>query len=266
MGAGGASADARHRTGRGRSSARRPPATSCGGDSRARCSSPRGLQIGVNYANDYFDGVRGVDTAERIGPPRLTASGRVSPRAVLLAALAALFVGALAGLALALATAPIAILFVGALALVAALLYSGGPRPYAGLGLGEVMVFCFFGLMAVVRKRLRAGRDDPRKRLVVGCRDGIARRRRARREQPARHLDGCGERQANARGSPRRPADAPAVPSDDGGRVRRDRCGRAGVHRERVGRDSRNGGCSPLPRGRSRSGRSRRPAPRPART
>jgi 1,4-dihydroxy-2-naphthoate octaprenyltransferase len=108
-----------------------------------------GLQIGVNFANDYFDGVRGVDTAERLGPPRLTASGRVSPRAVLVAALASLLVGAAAGLALALATAPAAILFVGALALIAALLYSGGPRPYAGLGLGEVMVFCFFGLMAV---------------------------------------------------------------------------------------------------------------------
>ncbi|MEX0755255.1 MAG: 1,4-dihydroxy-2-naphthoate polyprenyltransferase [Actinomycetota bacterium] len=108
-----------------------------------------GLQIGVNYANDYFDGVRGVDTAERVGPVRLTASGAASPRAVLTAALGALVVAAIAGLGLALATAPVLILLVGALALVAALLYSGGPRPYAGLGLGEVIVFCFFGLMAV---------------------------------------------------------------------------------------------------------------------
>ena len=107
-----------------------------------------GLQVGVNYANDYFDGVRGVDTHERLGPPRLTASGAASPRAVLVAALVALGVAAAAGLALALATEPVLILFVGALALVAALLYSGGPRPYAGLGLGEVMVFAFFGLMA----------------------------------------------------------------------------------------------------------------------
>jgi 1,4-dihydroxy-2-naphthoate octaprenyltransferase len=107
-----------------------------------------GLQVGVNYANDYFDGVRGVDTHERLGPPRLTASGEASPRAVLVAALVALGVAAVAGLALALATEPLLILFVGALALVAALLYSGGPRPYAGLGLGEVMVFAFFGLMA----------------------------------------------------------------------------------------------------------------------
>lgn len=107
-----------------------------------------GLQVGVNYANDYFDGIRGVDTHERLGPPRLTVSGAASPRAVLLAALASLGVAAVAGLALAIVTAPPLVLLVGALALVASLLYSGGPRPYAGLGLGEVMVFAFFGLMA----------------------------------------------------------------------------------------------------------------------
>ncbi len=107
-----------------------------------------GLQIGVNLANDYFDGVRGVDTHHRLGPPRLTASGAATPRAVLAAALVALGVAAVAGLALALATEPMLILGVGALALIAAVLYSGGPRPYAGLGLGELMVFLFFGLMA----------------------------------------------------------------------------------------------------------------------
>ena len=107
-----------------------------------------GLQIGVNFANDYFDGVRGVDTAERLGPPRLTASGAVRPRAVLVAAFVCLGLAALSGLALALATTPVVILAVGASALGAALLYSGGPRPYAGLGLGELMVFLFFGMMA----------------------------------------------------------------------------------------------------------------------
>lgn len=107
-----------------------------------------GLQVGVNLANDYFDGVRGVDTHERMGPPRLTQSGAASPRAVLTAALASLAVAGIAGLALALVTQPVLILAVGALALGAALLYSGGPRPYAGLGLGELMVFVFFGLMA----------------------------------------------------------------------------------------------------------------------
>jgi 1,4-dihydroxy-2-naphthoate octaprenyltransferase len=106
------------------------------------------LQIGVNFANDYFDGVRGVDTPDRLGPPRLTASGAASPQAVLAAALASLGVAAACGLALALATSPVLILAVGALALLAAMGYSGGPRPYAGLGLGELMVFVFFGLMA----------------------------------------------------------------------------------------------------------------------
>jgi 1,4-dihydroxy-2-naphthoate polyprenyltransferase len=107
-----------------------------------------GLQVGVNYANDFFDGIRGVDTSARLGPPRLVASGAASPRAVLVAALIAIGAASLAGLALALVTEPVLILVVGALALVAAFAYSGGPRPYAGLGLGEVMVFLFFGLMA----------------------------------------------------------------------------------------------------------------------
>ena len=107
-----------------------------------------GLQVGVNYANDYFDGIRGVDSTGRLGPPRLVATGVASPLAVLAAALVSIGVAGFVGLALALATAPVLILFVGALALLAAFAYSGGPRPYAGLGLGEVMVFCFFGLMA----------------------------------------------------------------------------------------------------------------------
>ena len=107
-----------------------------------------GLQVGVNFLNDYFDGIRGVDTPERVGPARLVASGVASPVAVLIAALASIAVAGFAGLALALVTQPVLILVVGALALVAAFAYSGGPRPYAGLGLGEVMVFVFFGLMA----------------------------------------------------------------------------------------------------------------------
>ena len=107
-----------------------------------------GLQIGVNLANDYFDGVRGVDTHERVGPPRLTQSGAATPRAVLVAALLSIAVAGFAGLALAIATRPVLVLVVGGLGILAALLYSGGPRPYAGLGLGEVMVFVFFGLAA----------------------------------------------------------------------------------------------------------------------
>jgi 1,4-dihydroxy-2-naphthoate polyprenyltransferase len=107
-----------------------------------------GLQIGVNLANDYFDGVRGVDTRARLGPPRLTATGAATPTTVLAAALASFGVAAVCGLALALVTSPVLILIIGALALLAAFGYSGGPRPYGALGLGELMVFLFFGVMA----------------------------------------------------------------------------------------------------------------------
>jgi 1,4-dihydroxy-2-naphthoate octaprenyltransferase len=107
------------------------------------------LQVGVNYANDYFDGVRKVDTAARVGPVRLTASGLASPRAVRTAALAAFAVAAAVGAWLALAT-DARLVILGAAAVGAAILYSGGPKPYAARGLGEVSVFLFFGLAAGV--------------------------------------------------------------------------------------------------------------------
>ena len=106
-----------------------------------------GLQIGVNFANDYQDGMRGIDTHERQGPQRLTSSGVASPRSVLLAALASVAVAGVAGLALAVATS-LWLIPIGAAAMLALWFYSGGPRPYGSLGLGEVMVFAFFGLMA----------------------------------------------------------------------------------------------------------------------
>ena len=106
-----------------------------------------GLQVGVNLANDYQDGVRGVDTLERLGPPRLTSSGLAPARSVLFGALACVFVAGLSGLALA-AVTTWWLVPIGALAMLALWLYSGGPRPYAELGLGEVMVFLFFGVMA----------------------------------------------------------------------------------------------------------------------
>jgi 1,4-dihydroxy-2-naphthoate octaprenyltransferase len=106
-----------------------------------------GLQIGVNFANDYQDGMRGIDTEERQGPPRLTSSGVASPRSVLFAALVSIAVAGVAGLALAVATS-LWLIPIGAAAMLALWLYSGGPRPYGSLGLGEVMVFVFFGLMA----------------------------------------------------------------------------------------------------------------------
>ena len=105
------------------------------------------VQVAVNYANDYFDGVRGVDTAERVGPRRAVATGLVAPARMRAAMLVALGVAAVAGLALAAATTWW-LLAVGAACILATLGYSGGPRPYASAGLGEVFVFVFFGLVA----------------------------------------------------------------------------------------------------------------------
>jgi 1,4-dihydroxy-2-naphthoate octaprenyltransferase len=105
-----------------------------------------GLQVGVNYANDYSDGVRGTDT-KRAGPLRLTASGIAAPAAVRNAAALAFGVAAVVGLALAIAV-DLRLLVVGALAIAAAVLYTGGPRPYGYSGLGEVAVLVFFGFVA----------------------------------------------------------------------------------------------------------------------
>jgi 1,4-dihydroxy-2-naphthoate octaprenyltransferase len=105
------------------------------------------LQIGVNYANDYSDGVRGTD-AVRVGPLRLVGSGVALPRTVLAAALVSFAVGAAAGIALA-ALSTWWLLLVGAIAILAAWTYTGGPRPYGYHGFGEVAVFVFFGLVAV---------------------------------------------------------------------------------------------------------------------
>ena len=106
-----------------------------------------GLQVGVNYANDYSDGKRGVDTAARVGPVRLTASGLKSPRAVAAAAAVSFAVAGVSGLLIARA-AGWWLLGLGAIAILAAVLYSGGPKPYASAGLGELSVFIFFGLVA----------------------------------------------------------------------------------------------------------------------
>ena len=106
------------------------------------------VQIGTNYANDYSDGVKGTDSV-RVGPTRLVAGAIASPRAVKIAALVSFFVTAAAGLTIAVRTSPWLIL-VGALCILAGWLYTGGPKPYGYLGLGELFVFIFFGLVAVI--------------------------------------------------------------------------------------------------------------------
>jgi 1,4-dihydroxy-2-naphthoate octaprenyltransferase len=106
------------------------------------------LIVGVNYANDYSDGIRGTDD-ERAGPLRLVGSKVAAPRAVLTAAGVSLAVAAVAGVALAMLSAPWLIV-VGALCILGAWFYTGGSRPYGYAGFGEVAVFVFFGLVAVL--------------------------------------------------------------------------------------------------------------------
>ncbi len=105
------------------------------------------LQIGVNFANDYSDGIRGTDD-HRVGPARLTASRKARPRTVLIVALAFFGIAALAGLAIVIRTQEWWMLAAGAACIVAAWFYTGGKRPYGYAGLGELFVFVFFGLVA----------------------------------------------------------------------------------------------------------------------
>jgi 1,4-dihydroxy-2-naphthoate octaprenyltransferase len=106
------------------------------------------LQVGTNYANDYSDGVRGTDSDERrVGPVRLVGSGLKAPGAVKRAALVSFLVAGAAGLALAIAVGP-ELLVVGAAAIAAGWFYTGGSHPYGYLGLGELFVFVFFGVVA----------------------------------------------------------------------------------------------------------------------
>ena len=104
------------------------------------------LQVGVNYANDYSDGIRGTD-ASRVGPARLVGGGMVAPASVRRAAFGAFGVAAVAGLVLAIAVAPW-LIAVGLACIIAAWFYTGGKRPYGYAGFGEVFVFVFFGLVA----------------------------------------------------------------------------------------------------------------------
>jgi 1,4-dihydroxy-2-naphthoate octaprenyltransferase len=106
------------------------------------------LQVAVNFANDYSDGRRGTDT-DRVGPMRLVGSGAATPRQVLVAAALSFAVAAVAGLALA-ALSSWWLVIVGAVCIAAAWTYTGGPLPYGYRALGEVFVFVFFGLVAVV--------------------------------------------------------------------------------------------------------------------
>jgi 1,4-dihydroxy-2-naphthoate octaprenyltransferase len=106
------------------------------------------IQIGTNLANDYSDAKRGADTADRLGPVRVTSAGLVTPQRVLTATWVAFGVAVACGVYLTV-VAGIVILLIGAVSIAAGVLYTGGPRPYGYAGLGEVFVFLFFGLVAV---------------------------------------------------------------------------------------------------------------------
>ena len=106
------------------------------------------LQIGVNYANDYSDGIRGTDS-DRVGPTRITASGLATPASVKRAAFISFALAAVAGLALASMTSWW-LIAVGLAAILAAWGYTGGKNPYGYIGLGELFVFIFFGVVATV--------------------------------------------------------------------------------------------------------------------
>ncbi|HUB99031.1 MAG TPA: 1,4-dihydroxy-2-naphthoate polyprenyltransferase [Solirubrobacterales bacterium] len=106
------------------------------------------IQIGTNLANDYSDAKRGADTADRLGPVRVTSTGLVTPQRVLTATWIAFGVAVACGVYLA-TVAGIVIILIGIVSIAAGVLYTGGPRPYGYAGLGEVFVFLFFGLVAV---------------------------------------------------------------------------------------------------------------------
>lgn len=107
------------------------------------------IQIGTNLSNDYSDARRGADTEDRLGPVRVTAGGLMPPRRVLVGTYVAFGIAVLAGVYLTAITGP-ELLLVGAASIAAGVLYTGGPRPYGYEGLGELFVFLFFGVVAVV--------------------------------------------------------------------------------------------------------------------
>lgn len=128
------------------------------------------LQVGVNYSNDYSDGIRGTDDV-RVGPVRLVASGLASAKSVKFAAFTAFGIAAVAGFVLAASTSWW-LLIVGAAAVLAAWFYTGGPKPYGYLGLGELFVFVFFGLVATVGTTFGVAQRVTALSIVMGCAAG----------------------------------------------------------------------------------------------
>jgi 1,4-dihydroxy-2-naphthoate octaprenyltransferase len=126
------------------------------------------LQVGVNYSNDYSDGIRGTDEV-RVGPVRLVGQGLAPAPQVKLAAFASFFVAMLAGLGLVLLTQEWWLLLVGVACVAAAWLYTGGKHPYGYLGLGEIFVFIFFGLVPVIGTFYVQALTVTSSSIIAGC-------------------------------------------------------------------------------------------------
>lgn len=130
------------------------------------------FQIGVNFSNDYSDGIRGTDDV-RTGPPRLTGGGKAAPRTVKIAALACFGLGCLAGLVLVALSGAWWLIIAGAVAVLAAWYYTGGKHPYGYMGLGELFVFVFFGLMATAGTTYTQGLSVPWQAWVASTTIGL---------------------------------------------------------------------------------------------
>ena len=130
------------------------------------------FQIGVNFSNDYSDGIRGTDDA-RTGPPRLTGGGKASPRTVKMAAFACFGLGCAAGLVLVAVSGTWWLIAAGVAAVAAAWFYTGGKKPYGYMGLGEIFVFVFFGLMATAGTTYTQALEVPWQAWLAACSIGF---------------------------------------------------------------------------------------------
>jgi len=130
------------------------------------------LQIGVNLANDYFDYIKGIDTQDRLGPPRATQSGLIPAKQVKAGMLVAIILSVIPGLYLA-SVGGWPVILIGLFSFAAALAYSGGPYPLASHGLGDLFVFIFFGLVAVCGTYYVQALHLTRMVLIMGVLEGL---------------------------------------------------------------------------------------------
>ena len=177
------------------------------------------IQIGTNLSNDYSDARRGADTEDRLGPVRVTAGGLMPPKQVLVGTYVAFGIAVAAGAYL-IAIAGWQLLVVGAASILAGVLYTGGPRPYGYEGLGELFVFLFFGVVAVVGSYYVQTEHLAWIAFALVGAGRAARVGDPRGQQHARHRDRPSGGQAHARRATRPRTRPRAVRGDGRGRVR----------------------------------------------